>query len=159
MREAASTAMSATWARSSAIAWSFSRSHLLAGARDGLLGLGAGLAHEVGAHRLGLLDRLREDLLALAARPAQHLLVLGEEVLGLRRRQLRGVHLLADRLLALVDDLEEGPPGELAEDPGEQREDDEGGPQQRRVDAQEAAPAALGRGQGEAHRASAWKPT
>jgi F-type H+-transporting ATPase subunit b len=48
--------------------------------------------------------------------------VLGQEVLRLRRRQLRGVDLLADRLLALVHDLEERAPGELAEDPGEERE-------------------------------------
>jgi len=53
--------------------------------------------------------------------------VLDEEVLRFGRRLLRGVDLVADRLLPLVDDLEERTPGELPEDPGKEGEDDDGG--------------------------------
>ena len=141
MREAASIAMSATCARSSRERLVLLALHLLARARQDLLGVAARLRLQLGAQRLGVLRRAREHLVALAAGAAQQLLVLRERGLGVGRGLLGRVDLLADRLLAVVDDLEQRAPGELREDPREHGEGDEGGDEERAVHTHQLPPA------------------
>src|SRR6185369_17315331 len=84
--------------------------------------LGAGLGDEVGLHRLGVGQGALHDLLALASRLPDQLLVLGEEALRLLVRLLGRADRLVDAFLALLDHGQEGLPAQLGEHEGEDRE-------------------------------------
>ena len=88
-------------------------------------GLGAGLLGELGLELLRVGERRLDHLLALAARLADHLLVLGEEGLGLGPRALRPLHGVADGLLPLLDHGQERLPAELRQHDREEQEQDD----------------------------------
>jgi hypothetical protein len=109
------------------------------GALDDALCLRTRLLLHLPAHALGRRPALGDELARLPARVGELLTVLLEQLGRLRvvRRSL--VELCLDSLLALLDHVQDRPPGELAQDGHQDREHDERPDAEARVDVVEAS--------------------
>ena len=78
----------------------------------------------------------------------------GEQGLGFRARPLRALHGVADGPLPLLDHAQERVPGQLRHHEGEEREQDEGRPEQRPVEVGEPPGEQYAGEKGAGHRAT-----